>query len=357
MARLQRRIKVSRKRILSVALYPYDDEMYPYIRCSSMLDGIKIKFLISPKNWGVENVNVCGYCIKSELADDDFDKIDAVWICDSIGEVNDESLLFVSEKMLSNGKQIIMTRHTDFDVYEKISELAKKYSSTIISCDYYSDNLELNDNLVYLEHITKPIVSVSGPGENTDKFLTQLLLKEYLEKNEYKVALVSSRINSCLLKGVYSFPNFMGNNDMSAERKIIRYNHMVKKIERDTNPDIIIVGIPGSVLPSAKINARNFELGPYSVFKAVKPLYSIMCLYGNHVSYDYLDELRQTMKYKYGTDVDFYYRSSLAVDINMFLGNNSKTIESIYANMDETAYIYDDIARIGEIIVQKSKKF
>jgi hypothetical protein len=148
----------------------------------------------------------------------------------------------------------------------------------------------------------------------------------------------------------------MGYEDMSAERKIICYNRMVKKIERETNPDVIIVGIPGSILPSPKINARNFELGPYSVFKAVKPLYSIMCLYGNYVSYDYLNELRQTMKYKYGTDVDFYYRSSSAVDINMFLGNDLNTIEPIYANMDESAYIYDDISRIGEEIIQKIKK-
>jgi hypothetical protein len=81
-----------------------------------------------------------------------------------------------------------------------------------------------------------------------------------------------------------------------------------------------------------------------------------MCLYGNYVSYDYLDELRQTMKYKYGTDVDFYYRSSSAVDINMFLGSDLKTIEPIYANMDESAYIYDDISRIGDEIVQKIKK-
>jgi peptide maturation system protein (TIGR04066 family) len=225
-----------------------------------------------------------------------------------------------------------------------------------MSCKQYSDTLDINDTSGFLTHITAPIISVSGPGENTDKFLTQLLLKEYLEKKNYKVSLISSRVNSCLLKGVYSFPHFMSYDDMSAERKIILYNRMVKKIEKETNPDIIIVGIPGSIFPSYKINARNFELGPYTVFKAIKPFYSVMCLYGNHVSYDYLDELRQTMKYKYGTDVDFYYRSSTAMDINMFLGNNLKTIESIHANMDESAYIYDDICRMGDEIVQKIKK-
>lgn len=347
---------MGRKKIIRVALFPYDDEMYPYLRCSAMLDGIKIQFLLSPKNWGVENVNVCGYCIQSELLDEDFEKIDAVWICDSIGEISDENLFEVCRIMLSKGKQIIMTRHTGKDTYEKIEELAKNYSSELVSVDCYTDNLSLNDNLGFLEHIMTPVISVSGPGENTDKFLTQLLLKEYLEKNGCKTVLISSRVSSCLLKGVYSFPKFMGYEDMSAERKIICYNRMVKKIERETNPDVIIVGIPGSILPSPKINARNFELGPYSVFKAVKPLYSIMCLYGNYVSYDYLNELRQTMKYKYGTDVDFYYRSSSAVDINMFLGNDLNTIEPIYANMDESAYIYDDISRIGEEIIQKIKK-
>jgi hypothetical protein len=40
----------------------------------------------------------------------------------------------------------------------------------------------------------------------------------------------------------------------------------------------------------------------------------------------------------------------------MFLGNDLNTIEPIYANMDESAYIYDDISRIGEEIIQKIKK-
>jgi peptide maturation system protein (TIGR04066 family) len=300
----------------------------------------------------VENVNVCGYDIQSFSTSDDYDKIDAVWICDSMGEVSDESLIMVSEEMLSRGKQLIVTRRMDAKIHERISGIAKKYSGTVISYSGNLDSASQNDRLGFLDHIMTPIISVSGPGEHTDKFLTQLLIKEYLERNDKKVALVSSRNNSNLLKGVYSFPDFMSDN-ISTEHKIIRYNHFVKRIEKEYCPDYIIVGIQGSILPSLNINVWNFELYPYAVFKAVKPLYSIMCLYGNHVSTEYLHELRQIMKYKFDTDVDFFYRSSTTPDLDMVLGSGSKTIESIYANFDETAYIYDDISKICDIILKK----
>jgi peptide maturation system protein (TIGR04066 family) len=347
---------VGRRKIIKAALFPYDDEMYPYIKCASMLDGIRIQFLVSPQNWCVEGENVCGLAIQSELSEEDYDKIDALWICDSLGEVNVDNLLLLTRKALLKGKQVILTRKTDDDTRGKIEEMAQTLEGTVTSCASYSDTLEINNDYEYLEHITTPVISVSGPGENTDKFLTQLLLKEYLERNKCKVSLISSRVNSCLLKGVYSFPHFMAYRDMSAERKIILYNRMVKKIEKETNPDFLIIGIPGSILPAVNINARNFELGPYTVFKAVTPICSIMCLYGNYVTFDYLDELRQTMRYKYGTDVDFYYRSSSTVDISFLMGNNSRTISLINENMDESAYILEDISKIGDAILQKNKK-
>jgi peptide maturation system protein (TIGR04066 family) len=254
--------------------------------------------------------------------------------------------------MLSKEKQLIITRKISHKLYAGILEISKKYSGTVISYDRHFDSLNQNDKFGFLDHIMTPIISVSGPGEHTDKFLTQLLIKEYLEKNNKKVALISSRNNSNLLKGVYSFPDFMS-EDISTERKIILYNRFVKRIERQYCPDYIIVGIQGSILPSLNINVWNFELYPYAVFKAIKPFYSIMCLYGNHVSTEYLHELRQIMKYKFDTDVDFFYRSSTTPDLDMVLGNGSKTIESIYANFDETAYIYDDISKICDIILKK----
>jgi peptide maturation system protein (TIGR04066 family) len=290
--------------------------------------------------------------------EEDYDKIDAVWLCDSTENITDENLLKNVDEILGHDKQLMITRHVNKEVSDKITELVKKRSATAIPCDNTAEIINLNENSGFLDYIMTPIVSVAGAGESTDKFLTELLLKEYLEKNDYKVILISSRNNCRLLKGVYPFPDFM-NYNISTEHKIIRYNRFVKKLEKEYNPDIIIVGIPGGVLPSSSINARNFELHPYAVFNAVKPLYSVVCLYGNHVSSDYLHELRQTMKYKYGTDVDFFYRSSTTPDLDMVLEKGSRTLEALeamYANLDESAYIYDEIPKIGDIIMKKIRK-
>jgi hypothetical protein len=65
------------------------------------------------------------------------------------------------------------------------------------------------------------------------------------------------------------------------------------------------------------------------------------------------------MKYKYGTDVDFFYRSSTTPDLDMVLEKGSRTLEALeamYANLDESAYIYDEIPKIGDIIMKKIRK-
>jgi peptide maturation system protein (TIGR04066 family) len=343
---IQRRIKVGRKKILRVAMFPYDDEMYPYLRCSSMLDGIKIQFLLSPKSWGVENENVCGYDIQSCLSDEDYEKFDALWLCDSMGEMSDDNLISMTEDMLSKDKQLIITRKLKPPIHERLLDIVGKHSGTVVDYNKNPSDIDVSDKFGFLDHIMTPIISVSGPGEHTDKFLTQLLLKEYLEKNGKKVVLISSRSNSEIIKGAYSFPEFMSAN-ISTERKIILYNRLVKSIERQYNPDYIIVGIQGGILPSLNINVWNFELYPYAIFKAIKPRYSIMCLYANYVSSEYLHELRQTMKYKFDADVDFFYRSSTTPNMDQMLGK-TRPIQ-----LDETAYIYDDISKICANILKK----
>lgn len=100
-----------------------------------------------------------------------------------------------------------------------------------------------------------PVIFVTGLNERTNKKFIQLELQRYFSK-EYTVSLILSS-GKAELFGDHSYPQFMFSKDISEAAKIILFNRYVKKIEQDEKPDIIVIGIPGSVFP------YNFEVNNY----------------------------------------------------------------------------------------------
>jgi peptide maturation system protein (TIGR04066 family) len=312
-----------------------------------MLDGMKIQYLLAPKSWGKQDTEVGGFKIKSRLSKEDYDKIDALWITNSMGELKEESLYDMIDDAAQRGKRILVTRQVESGLNFQILKLAKKYPDMFIKpADAYSD-IGKYDSSGFLDCISTPVISVAGVGDRTDKFLLQLALKEYFEKKDYKVVLISSRSNSSMLRGVYAFPSFM-NSNISTECKIVLYNRFVKKIKKDKRPDLIITGVPGGIVPGIDISRMSFELCPYTVFNAIKSTYSIICLYGNDVSDAYLHELSQLMKYKYSTSTDCFYRSTSSVNINMAKYSEEHIRRKIYT--------YSDMDEIGKSIIKVLNK-
>lgn len=58
-------------KLLSVAIFPYDDKMYPYLKYVSTLDEIHIQILLSPNGWAAERECIYGYKVQTTLSTDD----------------------------------------------------------------------------------------------------------------------------------------------------------------------------------------------------------------------------------------------------------------------------------------------
>lgn len=59
--------------------------------------------------------------------------------------------------------------------------------------------------------------------------------------------------------GFYSFPSFMYDSNISEVNKVLMFNRFVRKIEKVEAPDIIIIGIPGGIMPYNRQFTRAFE--------------------------------------------------------------------------------------------------
>lgn len=99
--------------------------------------------------------------------------------------------------------------------------------------------------------ISTPIITVAGMGEKTNKMELQMDLVISLQKDKYKVVWVSSR-NEALLYNGQKFPTFMYDEGVSEKKKILMYNHYLKWIEQSEKPDVILIGIPGGIMPDSK---------------------------------------------------------------------------------------------------------
>ena len=200
--------------------------------------------------------------------------------------------------------------------------------------------INVNTISAKLYDIYTPVINVAGIGERTDKFILQLAVKDYLERQGYHVILVSSRDNSMYLDNVYALPAFM-NGLIPPEYKIILYNNFIKKIEEEEKPEVIITGIPGEIMPISKVQPGHFGIHAFQILNAVNPDFLIMSLYGNEISGKYVKELKQIMKYKFVADIDCFYLSNYAQDV--FTVNRSRPIEYFLINEEDKKHLRDNL--------------
>ena len=92
----------------------------------------------------------------------------------------------------------------------------------------------------------------------------------------YNVEVISTRLDSEVL-GINPIPQFMFETGMSESEKIIKYNHYVKQIELVKDPDLIIIGVPGGIMPFDKVNYNNFGAIAFLISMAVSVDYAILC--------------------------------------------------------------------------------
>lgn len=326
--------------LLKVAIYPYDYEMQPYLQYSSMLRNVKLEILLTPNGWISENMQLYGYKVQTVLLDNDYQLVDAVWITDSVNNLEDKQIYEIAEEFLKHNKQILLSRHIKKETHSNLVQLVNKYSGELIDLLQSEQNIDFNEIPAILYDIYTPVISVAGIGERTDKFLLQLAVKDYLERQGYHVILVSSRDNSMYLDNVYALPIFM-NGIMPSEYKIILYNNFVKKIEEEEKPEVIINGIPGEIMPISKVQPGHFGIHAFQILNAVNPDFLIMGLYGNVISDKYVKELKQIMKYKFVANIDCFYLSNCAQDV--FTVNRSRPIEYFFITEEDKKHLRENL--------------
>lgn len=157
-----------------------------------------------------------------------------------------------------------------------------------------------------LYEIDVPIICVAGFGENTDKFDIQLSLTSYYKNLGYNVATICSNPLGCLF-GMYTIPAAMFEQKMSFKEKVILFNTLAYEINQSIVPDLIIVGIPGGIMPIDKHQFNYFAEMASIISYAIAVDIGILNLYfDQYIDDGYLEALQECCKYKYNIPIQTF---------------------------------------------------
>jgi peptide maturation system protein (TIGR04066 family) len=351
-----------------IAIFPFDYYLLPVIKNKDNLLDFQLSQVFSLQGWGMVNDTVSASC-KDDTAEDivvmdifdesvDFD-FDILYITNSNHKIDDDLLYRCIERAAKRQKNILVSKKLSTEQMEQIKAICKQNNVHVqfLYADVSTDII--NDTAEMLYSIDTPIISVSGVDENTNKFEVQLELYNRLKKDGYSVSWVSSR-NEMLLCGEHPLPDFMFQTSISETQKILMYNHFVKFIEEQESPDVIILGIPGEMMPNSKLQVGHFGTTAFQIFNAVNPDFSVLCVHCNGNNEDYFDRLLQAMEYKFSVETDCIYISSISKD--PFSLNKITPVEYVLYNNDFTTAVisqiaYDSCPQFGRNTYEKLYQF
>lgn len=306
-----------------VVVYPYDLSFAPFLRYSEFLSGIEIVGLVSPNGFGLTGKDAgcadggspVGITVSNKL-ETVLEQCDSVLFVESENKLDFDKFIFVEiQKAINAQKNIICCLKLEKSISENLSKLCETSGVVFRYMEEPDDICNYERNVNRLFEINVPIVFVTGLGIKCRKMHTQLALVSGLRCKGYKASCIASNRASMVL-GFHSYPDFMFSQSKSEQQKIFAFNHFVKAIELKEEPDLIIIGIPGGIMPINSRFTNEFGLLAYEVSNAVYADTSVVCCYYQRFDADLFERLKNNSKYRLGADAACFAmaNSSLLMD-------------------------------------------
>jgi peptide maturation system protein (TIGR04066 family) len=190
----------------------------------------------------------------------------------------------------------------------------------------------------YCKKLNSPTTLILGQGPNSGKFETQMGLRKELLQRGFKISQIGTR-PYCELFGFHSFPAFMLNKELDETEKIISFNHFIKNIEEEEKPDLIIVGIPGGIMPVVDKIHNNYGILHVEVASALEPDALIYNLYSNHYTKQYYDTSAEFVYHRFNNTLPACFMlTNLWVDYNAIVEHDMfhvVTLDKMYDQVVE----------------------
>lgn len=367
------KVNIKKEKLL---IYPYNMEIAPVLRHRSLLTDYEISCLVSPNGWGFtgKDAGVADYGSEIGITvSADFEK--SLELCDTVMIVESHLPFDFDKNIFGKIRMAVKSKKNIICILKLRDETAEEISVLCNDEKVYFKYLNKSPNILLeeisfdrenIEKIVTPIILVNGTAERTNKFEIQLALRENIFKQGYKISQIGSRCY-CEMLGFHSFPSFMYRSDISEVNKVLMFNRYLKKIEETEEPDILIIGVPGGIMPFNMEFTNKFGLLSYEIAQAVEPDVVISSLLYEDYKIEGFEAYANSIKYKLGFDVDFFNITNIQFDWIRALEEHVMSYISLdYKFIDEKKMNYssneipvfnilnnDDSSKIAEQTIKK----
>jgi peptide maturation system protein (TIGR04066 family) len=280
----------------TATIYPYSKNDVQFFRYAFLLEEIQPVFAVSPPGWGLSG---------NDVTEIDGGKFAGIKIIEDLRYAleNSELLILTSfEKyygtkggLLETINMAIQYKKT-FILFSSVKTTEEKealkeaellgliYQIPVNKYDFVNE-----PSAEYCERLKVPVTLIVGQGPCSGKFETQLGLRKELLQRGYKVSQIGSR-PYCELFGFHSFPSFMFSKEFDETEKILAFNRFANQLEKEEEPDLIIVGIPGGTMPVAEKVHNNYGIVHVELASALEPDNVIYNLYSNKYNLPFFED-------------------------------------------------------------------
>lgn len=297
-------------------IYPFTKEMCPLVRYRSLLKEYELIAAIPEQGFGWEGKDVCeidggtptGFLLGGIFSDE-------LKRCDAV--------------LLKGGEK---NKKKEYTECEELARASEKELITIIPTIMQEPEITPSD--LKLKEIPIPVVMVMGLGENCQKFDIQLGLRDTFMKAGYKVSQFGTKSYSMLF-GVDPLPVAP---ETSLWKKVYLYNNLFWETYKRDKADILIIGVPGGIMPITSYAYEMFGETALALSYAARPDITLLSYYNVVPTQEYFEMLRQYAHYRLGA-VNINFHAS-----NTKLINDNDTHALSYLTL-KSQFVLDEVAR------------
>ncbi len=326
---------------MRIAIYPFNDECMVFSDFKDLLsEDYCLSEAASPRIWGYvgNKIETADGTEQIKTSPKEFVKGNDILLIPDINiePAAEKGIIKELVNYIPSVKKVICCTEFVPPSMKKLSEAcekagvefcnAKDFSSGVSEAGKYSDSeqryayLDSDKYVRSFKEFAKcetPIVAISGEWESTDKFPIQLKLLRGLRKRGYKVSMIGSSLYSRFFSVIF-FPSFMFCSSINESDKPHLLSRFIKAISRVEEPDIIIIGVPGSAQAYNYLETDRFGVLPFITFQGINPDYFIFSTIYREDGGTILDELSNMCKYKYGVKPDKLHISNLDISSSTY---------------------------------------
>jgi peptide maturation system protein (TIGR04066 family) len=274
-------------------IFPFTKDMCPLVRYRDTLDGYDLISAVPEKGFGWEGKDICeldggkttGFILGSSF-ETELKRCDTVLLNPDKTSLNKEERHKYEAFIKDAGKELLT--------------LAKNAVS-IFDADIFQNKLK---------DVPVPVIMVMGLGENCQKFDIQIGLRKAFQKEGYKVAQYGTKKYS----GLFGFDALPELPELTLEKKVYIYNHLFSEKYNIERPDVMIIGVPGGIMPYDACDYGRFGEDALALSYAGSPDAAVLSYYFTFPTKEYFELYRQLARFRFGIDNLFFHASNTNAD-------------------------------------------